>query len=142
MIELNITFLYQIGGFFILYFVLNAVLYKPVLKKLEERDKNIAGAKREAEMLEVELQKRLLDYENQINDAKVKAQEDRLRLRQEGFDKEKEILENARKNYQDSLLQAKTKLKDEIKIAIISLKEECKLISKDVAEKMLERKVA
>lgn len=142
MIELNLTLLYQIAGFFILYFILNVLLYKPVLKILEERDKNIAGTKKEAETLEAELQKKLLEYENKLNEAKAKAQEERLRIRQEGLDKERELLENARKDSQDRLMAAKAELEKDVKSALTQLKEESKIISKDIAGKILERKVA
>ncbi|HAG50908.1 MAG: hypothetical protein A2X87_06600 [Deltaproteobacteria bacterium GWC2_42_51] len=142
MIELNITLLFQVIGFFVLYLILNTFLYKPVTKLLEERDKNITGAKREAELLEAELQKKLLAYENRLNDTKAKAQEERLRLRQEGLDKERDLLESARKNSLDSIQQAKIKLEKDIQSAITRLKEESKAISKDIAEKILERKVA
>ncbi|HKZ45838.1 MAG TPA: ATP synthase F0 subunit B, partial [Thermodesulfobacteriota bacterium] len=117
MIELNITFLYQIAGFIALYFILNTLLYKPVLKTLEERYKKGEGKKKEALDLEAVLRKRLLDYENRLNEPRVKAQEERLRLKQEGLDKEQEILENARKNSQSGFLEAKTKLKEEAKSA-------------------------
>lgn len=142
MIELNVTLLFQVIGFFVLYLILNTFLYKPVTKLLEERDKNITGAKREAELLEAELQKKLLAYENRLNDTKAKAQEERLRLRQEGLDKERDLLESARKNSLDSIQQAKIKLEKDIQSAITRLKEESKVISKDIAEKILERKVA
>jgi len=142
MIELNLTFLYQVIGFFVLYFILNAFLFQPILKTLEERDKAIAGTKKEAEVSEIELQKKLLDYENRINEAKAKAYEERLRIRQQGLDKEREIIENARKDAQDSLLQAKTKLGQDVVIILAKLKQESKIISKGIAEKILDRKVA
>lgn len=142
MIELNLTLLYQIAGFIALYFILNALLYKPVLKTLEERDKNIEGKKKETLDLEADLRKRLLDYENKLNDARAKAQEESLRIRQEGLDKEREIIENARKDSQAGFLETKTKLEGEAKSVISSLKEESKTISKDIAEKIIGRKVA
>ena len=142
MIELNITLLYQIVGFIALYFILNTLLYKPALKTLEERDKKIEGKKKEALDLEAGLRKRLLDYENRLNEARVKAQEEWLHLKQEGLDKEQELLENARKNSQAGFLEAKTKLEEEARSVLSRLKEESKTISKDIAEKILNRKVA
>ncbi|MEK7688982.1 MAG: ATP synthase F0 subunit B [Deltaproteobacteria bacterium] len=142
MIDIDITFLYQIAGFIALYFILNTLLYKPVLNTLEERYKKGKGKKKEALDLETGLRKRLLDYENRLNEAKVKAQEEQLRLKQEGLDKERDILENARKNSQAGFLEAKTKLEGEAKSALSRLKEESKTISKDIAEKILNRKVA
>ena len=113
-----------------------------LLKTLEERDKAIAGTKKEAEVSEIELQKKLLHYENRINEAKAKAYEERLRIRQQGLDKEREIIENARKDAQDSLLQAKTKLGQDVVTILARLKQESKIISKGIAEKILDRKVA
>jgi len=49
---------------------------------------------------------------------------------------------SARKNSLDSIQQAKIKLEKDIQSAITRLKEESKAISKDIAEKILERKVA
>lgn len=142
MIEINLTLAYQIIGFFVLYFVLNTLLYKPVLKVLEERNKNIEGTKKEALDMEAEIQKRLLDYENRLNEAKAKAQEERLRIRQEGIDKEKEMMGSARENSQAGLLEAKTKLEQEAKSVRLRLKEESKTISRDIVEKILNRKAA
>lgn len=142
MIDIDITFLYQIAGFFALYFILNTLLFKPVLKTLEERDKNIGGRKKEASDLEAWLHKKILDYESRLNEARVKAHEERLRLEQEGLDKEKELLENAKKNSQAAFLEATTKLKGETRSVLSRLKEESKTTSKDIAEKILNRKVA
>ncbi len=142
MIELNLTLAYQIVGFFVLYFVLNALLYKPVLKVVEERNKNIQGTKKEVLDLEAELQKRLLDYENRLNEAKAKAQEERLRIRQAGVDKARELLEKARENSQAAFLEAKTKLDQEARSVRIRLKEESKTISRDIVEKILNREAA
>lgn len=141
MIEINLTLAYQIIAFFILYFVLNTLLYNPVLKVIEERNKNIEGTKKEAFDMEAELQKRLLDYENRLSEAKSKAQEERFRIRQEGLDKEKELLGNARESSQIGLLEAKTRLEQEANFVRTRLKEESKAISKDIAEKILNRKV-
>ena len=142
MIELNLTLLYQVGGFFALYFILNTLLYKPVLMLLEERNKNIAGRKKEAADMENELQKKLQGYEKKLSDTKIKAQEERLRLRQEGLDKEREIFELAKKDSQGSLSEAKAKLAAEIKASMSRLKEDSKIYSKDITEKFLGRKVA
>lgn len=142
MIEIDITFLYQVAGFIALYFILNTFLYKPVLKTLEERDKNTEGRKKEASDLEACLQKRILDYENRLNEARVKAHAERLRLEQEGLDKEQEILENAKKNSQAGFMEATMKLKRETMSVLSRLKEESKTTSKDIAEKILSRKVA
>lgn len=142
MIDLNITFLYQIAGFICLYFILNTFLYKPVTKILEERNRNIEGTKKEADSLEMEIQKKLSDYEKRLSDAKAQAQEVRLRLRQEGLDKEMAIVECAKNDLQTSVLETKTKLEKEIIAVMHGLKQESQTFSKEIAGKILGRKVA
>ena len=60
MIELNWTILIQMVNFLILIFVLNKILYKPVLKVLEERDEKIYGGQQKIKDLEEETRQMLI----------------------------------------------------------------------------------
>ena len=142
MIELNMTLLMQVIGFFILLFVLNGLLYKPVLSILKQREERIDGAKKEAEQLFKEVQARTDDYEKRLHEAKVKGQEERLKLRQVGLEKEKLILDAARKEAQESVSGAKKRLEGEIKSVMTRLSDDSGVIARDIAEKIVGRKVA
>ncbi|MBI5286396.1 MAG: ATP synthase F0 subunit B [Deltaproteobacteria bacterium] len=142
MIEFNITLLYQIGAFFILLFILNYLLYKPVLGILEERKDRIAGVKGEAESLEKKVRSRLQEYENRLQEAKLNAQEERMRLRQEGSNKGGEVLDEARKETLEYLANTKDNLEREMKGALEGAREDSKVISRDVVELLIGRKVA
>lgn len=142
MIEINITLLMQVIGFFVLLFVLNGLLYKPVLGILDERKERIDGSKKEAERLQKDVQDKADAYEKKLNDARAKAQEERLKTRQEGIEKERLILDGARSEAQENLSNAKTKLEQEIKSIMAGLKGEGVAISREIAEKILGRKAA
>lgn len=142
MIEINITLLMQVIGFFVLLFVLNGLLYKPVLSILEQRKERIDGSKKEAERLQKDVSDKADAYEKKLNDARAKAQGKRLKTRQEGVEKERLILDGARKEAQENLSNAKTRLEQEIKSIMAGLKHEGAAISREIAEKIIGRKAA
>lgn len=142
MIELNMTLLMQVIGFFILLFVLNGLLYKPVLSILKQREERIDGVKQESLQMLKQVQMTIGDYEKRLQEAKVKGQEERLKLRQSGLEKEKTILDSARKETQESISNAKVKLGGEIKSIMTKLSDDSKAISVDIVERILGRKAA
>lgn len=141
MIEINITLLMQVIGFFVLLFVLNGLLYKPVLNILEQRKERIDGSKKEAERLVKDVQDKADVYEKKLHEARVKGHEERQRIKTEGIEKERLILDGARKEAQESIANAKTKLNAEIKSIAAGLKGESATISREIAEKVIGRKV-
>ncbi len=141
MISLDLTLVFQIIGFFFLLIVLNRFLYNPVLRILKERDEKIGGAIKKAAETEKEVETGLLSYEKRIKEAAVKGHEERNRIRQEGLNREKELLEAARVEAAKELTSMRGELSKSKDSALASLKEESRTISKNIAEKILERKV-
>lgn len=141
MISLDLTLVFQIIGFFFLLIVLNRFLYNPVLRILKERDEKIGGAIKKAAETEKEVEKGLLSYEKRIKEAAVKGHEERNRIRQEGLNREKELLEAARVEAARELASMRGELSKSKDSALASLKEESGTISLNIAEKILERKV-
>ncbi len=52
MIDLNYTMLIQMVNFLVLIFILNLLLYKPITKIIDERNKKIEDSKSEVESLD------------------------------------------------------------------------------------------
>jgi len=142
MISLDLTLVLQIIGFFILLIVLNRFLYNPVLKILKEREAKIGGTIKHAADTEKEVEAGLLSYDKKIKEAAVKGHEERNKIKQEGLNTEKEILEAARAEASNELASMRAELVRNKDSALASLKEEAKSISKTVAEKILERNLA
>ncbi len=141
MIELNQTLILQIIGFFVLLYILNRLLYRPLQEILAEREKRISGTLSEASNIEEEVQKGLVDYERRIKEAAALGQEERNRLRQEGLKKEQEILEEARARASEELARIKTDIEKGKEQALDELRAESKAISRTIAEKILGRTV-
>ena len=142
MLSIDITLIYQIVGFFVLLFILNRLLYTPIQKVLEEREQSIDGTLREAETIETNLEEKLAAYDKRIQEAKVKAQEERARVRQEGVDREREIIEEVRKSTAEEMERVDREISRNTVDAMTRLKEESGGLASAVAEKILGRHVA
>ena len=75
MIDINMTIVAQILNFLILVLILKFVAYKPVMKMLKEREEKIARSIDAAEADEQKAKELLAEYNKQLADARIKAQE-------------------------------------------------------------------
>jgi F-type H+-transporting ATPase subunit b len=142
MIELNYTVLFQVVGFFVLLFILNRFLYTPLLKVMKEREERTGGTLKKASELEREVEEGLASYERKIKDATVKGYEEINKLRQEALAKEKAMVEASRNEMAGVLSDMRVKIDASKAGALAALKEETKTLSKSIAEKILEKKLA
>ena len=138
-IALDYTFFIQMGLFICLIFILNVLLYKPVLKVMEERGKKISGLEGDAELLGDEVEKKLADYRARINEAKDAGNAKRAVFKKEGLDRETEILGVAHEDAQKTLSDAKEKISKEAEVALKKLQEMSKEMGTNIAEKALGR---
>lgn len=141
MISLDLTLLFQIVGFFILLIILNRFLYRPVQRILEEREERIEGSLRKAAQAEKDVAEGIAAYEKKLKEAAVKGHEERNRIRQEGVEKEKAVLEVARAEAFKELSGIRTEIEASKKSALSGLSVEAKSLAREIAGKVLERNV-
>ncbi|MEK7851445.1 MAG: ATP synthase F0 subunit B [Deltaproteobacteria bacterium] len=141
MISLNLTIFIQMGLFLVLMLILNRLVFRPMVSLLEEREKRVKDPGADAKGMEAEVERMRLQYEATLNDAKLKAIEERNGLRKEGADREQEIIKNAYKASEETLSDVKGKIEKELDIAREALRKEAAFLSSNVAEKLLGRPV-
>lgn len=141
MLDLDITLIYQMIGFVVLLFLMNSLLYKPLLKILSERDEKIDGTLKNASETENKVAGGLAEYEKRLKEATISGIDAKNKLRQEGLDHEKELIEAAREKGSAELGKMKRELEKSKREAVASLKTETKSIAQSIAEKILDRKV-
>src|SRR3972149_4132457 len=142
MINIDITLLYQIIGFFILLILLNTFLYKPVQRILKDREDRIEGNIKKAAETEETVAQGLVDYQKKLKEAAVKGHEERNRLRHEGIEKEKALIEAARLEAAKELSSIRKEIETSKSAALSGLKTEAKSLAREIAGKVLERTVA
>ncbi len=128
-------------GFFALLFILNRLLYKPLLKVLKEREERIDGSLKAAAKSDKDVEEGLSSYEKKIKEAALKGTEAKNKIKQEGLEREKEVIEAARASAAVELGKMQTELEKSKRAALESLKGEAGSISRNIAEKILERKL-
>ncbi len=141
MIEVNYSLLIQMGLFLTLMIILNKFVFKPMVALLEERERRIKDPGADAKGMEAAVEKMRLQYEATLNDAKLRAIEERNRLRKEGTDLEQDIVKGAYKVSEDTMAEVRGRIEKETSVARETLKAEVKSLSSSVATKLLGRSV-
>lgn len=141
MLELNITLVYQIIGYFVLLVLLNILLYKPVIKILKTREERIGGTLKKASAIEKEADESIAEYESRMKEAAQKGYEENNRLRQIALDEERKMVDAAGVEISRDLAAKRREIIGSKRTALADLKEETVSISKSVAEKLLDRRL-
>ncbi|MFQ5354279.1 MAG: ATP synthase F0 subunit B, partial [Thermodesulfobacteriota bacterium] len=142
MLTLDLTTIYQIIGFFVLLIILQRLLFRPLLKAMEERESSTRGTVQKAEEIESEIKEGLAAYEKKLLEARLKGSEVRAKLKEEALAEEKRLLEDAGREASTELTLMRDKISGEKSSAIKELTAETKSISRNIAGKLLERKLA
>ena len=141
MIELNSTMWIQMVNFIVLMFILNLLLYKPILAIIEKRQKNFEDSENEIKGLNGTIERKMAEYEDKMRLAKLKAVEEKGEILKEGTDKAKEIIEAVRSEVPGMMDGFRGKLDAEVNSAKIFLNGKAKELSVEIAEKVLGRNV-
>lgn len=132
MIDINISFLYQLILFWLVIIVLNNLFFKPMLKYLDYRKSLIVGRKKEAEEIIKEMEEKEKYYNDKIREAKEKGLEYKKTVREEIIKAQKEIFEKEQSFVEEEF----TKKKNEFVFQLESEKREAKVKSEELAKFM------
>ncbi|HNQ85892.1 MAG TPA: ATP synthase F0 subunit B [Deltaproteobacteria bacterium] len=142
MIEINFTLIIQIINFLALIYILNIVLYKPILKVLEERDQRIDGQQADAKKVVEDCQALMVDYNQKLYNAKVEAMNAKNAARNEASEQANGIINDARKKAEETISQMQEQMASEIAMAKKELEPELEVMAATIAQQILGRKAA
>jgi F-type H+-transporting ATPase subunit b len=126
-------FAVQFALFVLLYFVLNKLLWQPLLKLLAERERHMSGALHEADSLKENARLDAERLEQRLGEARNKAAAERGRLRQETLAAEQKILSHAQFEVEAILGQARAELAEASEGARSLLRTEATALSDQIA---------
>jgi len=132
----------QMANFFLLIFILNIVLYKPLLRILDERDKKISETQQKTKDFYEETEKMISAYNEKIQQAKIEAMALKNNAKKEAAEKANIIIEESRKEAERHLLEVKNQITKEIEAARKELEPELDKMAITIAEQVLGRNVA
>jgi F-type H+-transporting ATPase subunit b len=141
MVDINSTLFIQIINFLALIFILNQLLYKPILQIIDRRKGIFDSTEAEIKRLQDTIDQKMAEYETKIAQAKGEAMAQRGDIQKEGAEKGKEILDGARVEIQKMMDDFQIRLTQEVDGARTVLRSQSERISKEIAEKVLGRSV-
>ncbi len=141
-IDLDGTIFVQLLIFFAAFFILKALVFKPMMKLFDAREEAIEGARHEARALTREAAQKGESFEDEMRDVRREAGEERDKLRAEGLRLEREMLEKVRAETAETLAAAEKKMKEEADTVRTEMKTQVPILAKQIATQLLGREVS
>ena len=135
------TILVQIVTFLALIFILNILLYKPILTIIDRRKKQLEELENEIKLFNDSVDKRVAEYDEKLKLAKSNASEIKKEIIKEGADKAKSIVDAVRNEIPLMTQEFQEKMDKEIMAARHILEGQSRRLSLEIAEKVLGRRV-
>jgi F-type H+-transporting ATPase subunit b len=141
MISLDISVVYQIILFVVLFLILNKILFQPYLHLLEERDRRTTGVQHDSADLEHEGARLRAQYEEKIAQAEAAGYATKEAILRDGRQQRERILGQAREEAISSLEAVRREVasarEQEERLAAA----EATVIAREMARKVLGREV-
>ncbi len=142
MIEINQSLVIQIVNFIIFLWILNYLIFKPIVRVLNERRERIQGTSEKARLMEAEIQKKLEEYEAKIQAAKGQAANEKERVRRQGEDVAKEIVERARTEMARDIPIIRKQIASEAERVRGELEQRAQEMAREIACRVLGREIS
>ena len=140
-VDFDATLLIVIALFLFLWIVLKPLLFDPMLRLFEERERRIDGAKLLARKIDEKSAGALTQYEAEMQRARAGANVEREKLRTEGLKREAEILAKVRAHTAATLEAGRKEMKEAAVKARVGLGTEMQTLAADFASRALGREV-
>ncbi len=136
-VDLDRSFLFQAVVFLVVIWLLKPLLFDPVLRIFEERERRTDGARDEAREMQEEAGSLLRKYEHELVRVHQVAAEVREQNRNETTKLENEILEEARASTTQILSDGRKNIEDEVGKIRFDLGKRSQQLAGDVASRIL-----
>jgi F-type H+-transporting ATPase subunit b len=137
MLELNKWFFVLLVNFLVLVYVLNIILFKPLLKVFKERTDTVRDALDAAKNMQERRQQVEEEIKKGLSEAALKARETFEALRAEGLQKQQEILSAANKEASAIAEKAREELRAEAEKARQALRADVERFSEEIVKKLV-----
>lgn len=142
MIDFVYTVLVQIVAFLALWFFLSKILFKPFIALLEERENRTEGLKAAAASLVAEGERLRAEYESAIAKANEEGAAVKETILQEARQTRERLLAESRAQAVNRMSAVREEIQKEMRKGREQAVQEATAIARQMAEKILERKIA
>ncbi len=135
------TLIIQIIIFVATIFILNSLLFKPLLALVGRREKLTTGTIEEANQLGEKAEHIINEYNLKLNEARTLALEERSEIRRQAQTVYEDIIKKAREEAQAVLEESNAKLQSETKEIREKVKSDIEVLAHDMATRILGKEV-
>jgi F-type H+-transporting ATPase subunit b len=140
-VDVDLTALWPIGVFVVLLLTLKPILFDPMLKLFEERERRIDGAKLAARRMDQASADALTKYETEMRKARSAGNAEREAQRAEGLKADNEIVGKVREATSATVNAGRKGLEEEAAVVRAALTEEAPRLAAVLASRVLGREV-
>ena len=137
MLEFNNWFFLLLVQFFVLMFILNAILFKPIMELFRQREQTIKGALEEAQLMNEKKDKAIAKMNEDLAQAKAQAKQIINSLREEGLSYQREVVSNAEKEAVQMIEKARGEIRTEAEKVRSRLRQEVEKLSDEIVNKLV-----
>jgi len=140
-LDVDATLLIYVVVFFVLFFILRQLVFRPMMALFDAREAAIDGAKQEARDLEKSAEEKLAAFEDEMAKVRTEVGADREKMKAAARQTERQLIEKVRAETDALVAEADAELEKEAtrirgEIAVTSPR-----LAKEIAEKLLGRGV-
>jgi F-type H+-transporting ATPase subunit b len=140
-IDLDGTMVVVVVIFFLAFFTLRSLVFRPMMALFDERERAIDGARREAKEMERTAQEKAARFEEEMRKIRLSAGEERERLRKEGVRLQQSILERVREETVAQLGKAQEEIAREGGKVRAEIQANVPSVARLIVQKLLQREV-
>lgn len=142
MISINATLVIQVINFLVLAFILNRLMFQPILKLINERSQHIETTKNDIKDTKLETERLKDEYLSRQNEASKDAAQKRAQIRGTAINKAEEYFNNSRKQVASARMKADKEAEKKLNKEQPLLNREAATLADDITEKMIGRRIA
>lgn len=142
MISINATLLLQIIHFLILMFILDRLMFRPILRIIHERDRHIEDAKNQLDVVERETRELTDKCVAMERNARRDAGEESAHLKREAVEAADKILSDTREGVTAIRVKAEDEIDRKLEEAQQSLRKEAVILAGELTMKLIGRRVS
>ena len=141
LIDLDATLFIQLGIFLLVFILLRALLFRPVIQLIEKRREVTVGKREEAEKFERDSADLQEEFDKQMAEIRTSAGAEKDRLVEQARRQERDILHKAREDARSIVEEAKAEATEKAEVARTEIREEVDSLASAVASRILGRDV-
>jgi F-type H+-transporting ATPase subunit b len=141
MIDINVTLLIQVVNLFVLIWLLNTVLYRPIRNMVAQRNQVMSARRQDIQQADGEAASAVREFEEKIHEARTTGRQKVQENKDVAYQREKSLLQEASELSAKELAEMRAKIKKDVGAARKRLRAQIQAFSIDLAQKVLGRSI-